>query len=544
MNLKKKMGMLLGTLFLIFIFLSIYFHFQYKSVEQQVIRILEQEITQQNPQFGYTFSSSLEGELKSHSPIDKLEKNSIDFLFDSSSKAKIIQALNEVKDKNSLFIKDVKDRHDHPIHLYLKRSDDTLRGLIFFPNELQKFTVDQERHYLILLSLSLLFALCCIPLLTALFFTASTTSWWICIGIISSLMVGEIGYLWSLRNSVGFSEDLNATPVLSKEQEENFFHNLYLKRNQSFLTVPTGVFIHNGQFSLQGVSDIYPGVFLSGYIWQRYSLKNHTTLERDVIVANAHYFSKKKLYHHTDLDNETICWSFDCSLYQKYNSLLYPFDHRHITLDLLHKNFENNVALVPDLESYDSIDSLMLPGLSLKTLQFSHWNISKSFFSFNFFNFKTDLGLKSFEYNQIPYLQYIITMQRKLGGSFLMYIILFLVVLIILFVLLTAFLRQGTLIDIVGFSTLGVLGSCSGLLFVLITSEINLRQTLLTEGIVYLEYLYFICYLAIIGVIINSILFAKGKPSFVTYEDNLICKLLYWPLLLLLMVLVTAYALY
>lgn len=258
------------------------------------------------------------------------------------------------------------------------------------------------------------------------------------------------------------------------------------------------------------------------------------------------HFADVARYHKTNNEEETICWAFSCNLYQNYNTKLYPFDHRHIIINLLHKNFENDVILTPDLEAYDSLDPFQLPGLTAKMIVLPYWNITKSFFNFSLYNFKTSLGFAELKNDHhIPYLQFFVTTYRKLGGNFIMYFISILIVLVILFVLLMAFLKQETLMQIVGFSTLGVLGSCSGLLFVLVTSEVNLRQTLMIEGIVYLEYLYFVCYFAIIGVIIDSILFAvKGNVPIITYHDNLIFKLLFWPITLLAIVIITAYALY
>lgn len=544
MNIKKIVTLCLASLLLLFLGTIFYFYKQYAAIDLVLSKIIQQEILKENPSFGYTFSASLDGQLISHSPLDKLTNNSIDALFDPSYKTKIINALSTIKNTKDLLLKDLKDRHGHHINTYLKLQNNHILGFIYFPNELKKFGINDERHSLILLSLSLMFLFCILILLIWIVTNTRRWKWWLCVGFISLGMVSEIWYLWSLRNSVGLKEDLESVPLLSQAQANNFFQKIKPDEKKSYTTIPTGIFIENGQFTLQGISDIFPGIFLKGYIWQRYSLPEHTSIEKGFIIANAHYLTTKKFYHHKNLNEEVICWSFNCCLYQNYNVTLYPFDHRHIMVNLLHKNFEQNIFLTPDFSSYDAIDSLMLPGISLKTLRLPHWNVSKSFFNFEFFNFKTDLGYSSFEHNKIPYLQFIITAQRTLGGSFIMYFILFFVVFIILFILLTAFLRQGTLLDIVGFSTLSVLGSCSGLLFVLITSEISLRETLQTEGIVYLEYIYFICYFAIIGIIINSILFAKGKPAFIIYQDNIIFKLLYWPSIFLAMVLITAYILY
>jgi hypothetical protein len=369
-------------------------------------------------------------------------------------------------------------------------------------------------------------------------------SWWYIIVLISLIMLSQLIYLWYIRKSVGFQEELQDVPVLSQSQTFNFVQKLNSSSTVDYPAIPTGILIEYAQFSKKG-SDIYPGIYLNGYIWQRYNLTKHANLERDFIIPNASTLIKQELYRGKENDEEIICWSFKCGLYQSFNPSLYPFDHRHITLSLMHKNFEKNVTLIPDLTAYDIINPLELPGISLESFMIPSWKILKSFFNLDTNNFRANLGSPTFVHKTVPQLQFLFTAERKLNGDFLMHFLLLATVLVIVFILLLAFLKQEALIELVGFSTLSVLGACSGLLFVLIMSEIDLRQTLMTEGVVYLEYFYFVCYFAIIGVIIDSILFAvKGNIRLITYENNLIFKLLYWPSVLLFLVLITAYTFY
>jgi len=91
-----------------------------------------------------------------------------------------------------------------------------------------------------------------------------------------------------------------------------------------------------------------------------------------------------------------------------------------------------------------------------------------------------------------------------------------------------------------GFSSSTVLAYCAALFFVLIVSHISLREKLAATGIIYLEYFYFILYFAILTVSINSILLASNtKYKFICYKDNLIIKLLYWPVILVLLLGIT-----
>ncbi|MFN7556425.1 hypothetical protein, partial [Microcystis sp.] len=65
-------------------------------------------------------------------------------------------------------------------------------------------------------------------------------------------------------------------------------------------------------------------------------------------------------------------------------------------------------------------------------------------------------------------------------------------------------------------------------------------QKIITAGIIYFDYFYFILYIMILLVAINAILFASNiKLDWIHYKNNLIPKLLYWPTNLALLLLVT-----
>ena len=542
---KKIIIAALGCFIVAGIANAVYLYTQRIALNKTLILILKQEITKQYPEIGYSFTSSLDGALTSHPLLEELTTKKLDAIFDLSEAKKISSILADLKTNNESLVHAIKDQKGNLVELFLLKQNDTLHGLIFFPDELKKFVATEERHILIFFSLSLLIAFCCCILLLSVMFFTRPELWWYSVMLISGAMMINIYYLWSLHHSVGFQENLKTMPILSKSQERYFFQKLHHERNSPIIkSVPTGIFIEHAQFTQQG-SDIHPGVFLRGYIWQRYNAKEHAGIDRDFTIANAYMSIKQELSHQTTNDDETICWAFSCNLYETFNAKLYPFDHRHIIINLLHKDFEKNIALSPDLSSYEVINSILLPGVSSKISLLSHWRLIKSYFNFEVQNLNTTLGFPDFSYKQVPYLQFVIDAQRRPAGSFLMHFVLLFVVFTTLFILLMAFLKQETLIDIVGFSTLSVIGACSALLFVLITSEINLRQLLMAEGIVYLESMYFIAYFIIIGVVINSIVFAvRGDLPFFTYHSNLLFKLSYWPTVFLSIVITTAYMFY
>ena len=71
------------------------------------------------------------------------------------------------------------------------------------------------------------------------------------------------------------------------------------------------------------------------------------------------------------------------------------------------------------------------------------------------------------------------------------------------------------------------------LLFVAVFSHIGARQKIAAQEIVYLEYFYIIMYFALLWVAVNSILYVRWTESkFIQYEQNLLPKVLFWPVTL------------
>ena len=77
---------------------------------------------------------------------------------------------------------------------------------------------------------------------------------------------------------------------------------------------------------------------------------------------------------------------------------------------------------------------------------------------------------------------------------------------------------------------LNAVAAGAGLFLLVIFSHINLRANLAAREIFYLEYYYFLVYMVILGVTVNYLLFTKTDFRLVHFNDNLVAKILYWPL--------------
>ena len=91
-----------------------------------------------------------------------------------------------------------------------------------------------------------------------------------------------------------------------------------------------------------------------------------------------------------------------------------------------------------------------------------------------------------------------------------------------------------------GFSSHGVLGYCTSLLFTLIVSHTSLRSRIPLGSIIYIEYFYLVLYLAILVVSLNSIAFASNRSiPFIDTKDNIYVKILYWPVIMGILLFIT-----
>ena len=96
-----------------------------------------------------------------------------------------------------------------------------------------------------------------------------------------------------------------------------------------------------------------------------------------------------------------------------------------------------------------------------------------------------------------------------------------------------------------GFDAIGVLAICAAFFFTVLVAHVTLRSQIDAEDVLYIEYFYFVMYLAVLAVAVNALLFTSQETiRSIQYRDNLLPKLLYWPLLLGVMLGVTLVVFY
>ncbi len=205
-----------------------------------------------------------------------------------------------------------------------------------------------------------------------------------------------------------------------------------------------------------------------------------------------------------------------------------------------HEDFSGNIILVPDLAAYDTISPTLLPGIE-KDFVLQGQQLVKSYFSYRLNSYNTNFGIQGYLNQQTdPELYFTLLLQRDFVTIFISYIMRLLVVSILLFAAIFIATYHTDRKKSLGFSASGAISSSGAFIFILLLDQINLRSSIATAGIIYIESFYFVLYVVILLVAINALLItSKFKLPFLRYQDNLIPKLMYWPTLLFLSLIAT-----
>ncbi len=367
---------------------------------------------------------------------------------------------------------------------------------------------------------------------------ALTTATWIV------TLLAVLGGLWAvIATRVDLTPQVG-TPVLSNAEVD-----AYLAEAQSTLPalaaapiqIPTGVLIQSVEFLNAN------NVQVTGFIWQSYAPNMPASIARGFVLPEAvqEAYQGVEAYRLTREDGtEVIGWYFSAVLREAFDYQRYPFDRQDVWLRLWHRDFERGVILVPDFASYETTDPSALAGVD-PMFVYGAWDPHFSVFSFDVPHYRTNFGYNgSTSRGGFPELYFSIGLKRDFWGPFFDHVTLFLAVAVLLFgVLMLTTNDSGRRERFGALNTAGVFGACTGLLFTSLIEQNQIRTIVAGQQVAYLEVLPFLLNGAIGLVAFNSILLNSERPArFVTYRNNLLPDLLYWPVLLLAIIVATLIA--
>ena len=366
-------------------------------------------------------------------------------------------------------------------------------------------------------------------------YKGSVRSLWAVSSSTSVVLLAGIGFIWYLQISEHKIEQQNNIVLLGKVGLNKFLQSRKSENpKDSPLYIPTGVFVQSLEF--QDAND----VFVTGYIWQKYDKNIPQTVSRGFILPEAVDPNVNEIHRYQDQNFEVIVWYFEAKLRENFDYSKYPFDVKDVQIRLWPKDFYKNIILTPDFDAYDLMIPTSLPGLE-EDFVLPGWNLESSFFQYKLNNYNTNFGINSYiGQDNFPELYFTVVLQRNFINVLISNMMIIIVVLLLLFCIQILIIKQKESGENQDFTALEIVSACGAFLFIIIIDQINLRQKIVTAGIIYLDYFYFILYIMIILVAINAILFASNiKLDWIHYKNNLIPKLLYWPTNLALLLLVT-----
>lgn len=363
---------------------------------------------------------------------------------------------------------------------------------------------------------------------------------WLASSFLSIGLVIGICALWSFnlnyKQYVARGETTLTDVSILEQYLDNLSYRMVVGGYSKPVRIPTGVFLQSIDFQTA------VNLRVTGYVWQKFNVAEHGEIEEGIVFPDAQEIEVEKAYERITGNTRTVGWNFRLILREGFDYRTYPFDIESVWLRMWPKDFDKNVVLVPDYESYLVDDPESLPGIDAQ-LVLPGWKLVQSCFTYLSASYNTNFGIAGYAgVEGFPELRFNVIIRREFLDPFISIILPLLVVAILVFILLITCSREEGVKDLFGFSAGGILSGIAALFFVVIFAQIDLRKNLEVERIMYMDFYYFVIYLIFLLVSINSVLFCWPRQiALVHYEDNLIPKILYWPFILGVIFITTAF---
>ncbi len=352
---------------------------------------------------------------------------------------------------------------------------------------------------------------------------------WVFSAGVAILLASGTGLLWHFTYVDPKGPRTHEVPVMSEASRDDFL-KAYARlgtglREVQAEFVPTGIFIQQLETAGSGRMKV------SGQVWQKFP-KGASREGRGVTFPEGANCDVGPGIVKDEGDTEVHVYPFRGVFPMELGSIVdYPFDQSSVRLRVWPRLTFSNIVLTPDLEAYTLLIPSTLPGID-RGLGLAGWDLESSHFSFFNQRYNTNFGIQDYNGQQdSPELVYTLTLQRSFTSPFIATFLPILVVAGLLFTLVLTTTRLKERVAATGYNAVNILRSVISLFFPVVVSQINLRNNVLTEGLLLVEYHYFVIYCMILLVAVNSLVVAFGGDTFLLREDNRIVKLAFWPAL-------------
>jgi hypothetical protein len=294
--------------------------------------------------------------------------------------------------------------------------------------------------------------------------------------------------------------------------------------------IRTGLMLQSAEFKSGS------NVQLAGYIWMTFPKDLPEGYQKGFVLPDAvtEAYSAKEAYRTTQANgDETIGWYFAATMRRQFDYTRYPFDRPNVYVRVWAQDFSRGGVIVPDFESYIDLAPESMPGVETQ-LVYSGWSPVFSGFSYDTSFYNADYGYRSDKTGTgAPEMHFNFVLKRDPLSAFTDQIFYAGTVALLAFGLLTLTTANQDDRGRFGISTAGILGSVSVLLFGIITKQTALRSGLDSQHLSYLEAVPVMLYVMLLLTALNAILVTSHfHVPILDYRNNLLPELLYWPVLL------------
>lgn len=373
-------------------------------------------------------------------------------------------------------------------------------------------------------------------------------TWWWLSSVVSTFLVIVLISMWVQMNEY----DIEPTQIVNAQAANDYLKANWEDRLSSSTAtmepttkVKTGIFIQSLQFF--NASEVN----LTGYVWQRYKDGVHDDIkpgDNEVgfvlpeQVNTGNDIEPREVYRVREGDEEVIGWYFEATLRQPFVYLDYPFDHKMVWVRMWPKEFSKNIVLIPDYDAYKSTGLNDIFGIE-KNIVLGTWVRQNTFFDYKLSSYDTNFGLSNYiGQEDFPELHYNFVLERKFENAFIVHLLPLFLVAALLFSALLTVSSNDKLSSRFGFSVSGFIGACSALFFVVMLAHIQLREQFPGSPTVYIEYFYILMYALLVTATANTYLFSINSGRWlkiIHYQDNIIAKVAYWPVVLSCLIIIT-----
>ena len=401
-------------------------------------------------------------------------------------------------------------------------------GISIFPEEVSLEAREGRRGLIRILASVLLFAFALSLIVFHFELGDHDALWGIAISA-GAILVFGIGVVWALTLRYPDRNGEQSVHILDEAALQAFVktHEAALPAGvKPPIQIPTGILVRTLRFI-----DANDAV-VTGSVWQKIPTARKGDVRPGVELPDGEAVDMRDVATRVQGDYEVTSWNFKATIREPSEwSRKYPFDRALIRLRLTPKGAPPGLILVPDLSAYELLMPSAMPGVE-KSLILPGWTLDHSYYSY----LATTLGItddapggdQALDYD----LGFNIVTSRRFLDPFVSSVLPIIVIVCLLFGLLIVGSKNNVKVAATGFKATDVLRASVTLLFPALIAQVNLRSRVGATEVIYIEYFYFILYIAILAVSANALAFTLKTDGVVQHRDNLIPKLAFWPAIL------------